>query len=70
MTKYNLDVAYLYQFPRFKYVPSMSPFCLKLETWLRMAEVNYEVCFFCSIFFDVIILFLLFILQSIVKKVV
>ncbi len=32
----------LYQFPRLMGVPNMSPFCLKLETWLRMAEVKYE----------------------------
>lgn len=31
----------LYQFPRLFGVPSMSPFCLKMETWLRMAELKY-----------------------------
>ncbi|VDD85294.1 unnamed protein product [Enterobius vermicularis] len=39
---YEKDVVYLYQFPRVKYVPSFSPFCLKLETWLRMADIKYE----------------------------
>jgi len=41
-TNWTQDVVYLYQFPRVKFVPSMSPYCLKLETWLRMADVTYE----------------------------
>lgn len=32
----------LIQFPRSKTVPNFSPFCLKLETWLRMAGLDYE----------------------------
>ncbi|KAK0395927.1 hypothetical protein QR680_001490 [Steinernema hermaphroditum] len=39
---YQKGIAYLYQFPRSSVVPSLSPFCLKLETWLRMADIPYE----------------------------
>src|SRR5262245_40026057 len=33
----------LFQFPRMFAVPNLSPFCCKLETWLRIAEIPYEV---------------------------
>lgn len=33
----------LFQFPRMFGVPNLSPFCCKLETWLRIARVPYEV---------------------------
>jgi glutathione S-transferase len=33
----------LFQFPRMFAIPNLSPFCCKLETWLRMAEIPYEV---------------------------
>jgi glutathione S-transferase len=33
----------LFQFPRMLGVPNLSPFCCKLETWLRIAGVPYEV---------------------------
>uniref|UniRef100_A0AC34Q937 Uncharacterized protein n=1 Tax=Panagrolaimus sp. JU765 TaxID=591449 RepID=A0AC34Q937_9BILA len=36
------DVVYLVQMPRAGAIPSISPFCLKLETWLRIAEVPYH----------------------------
>ncbi|XP_035225608.1 failed axon connections-like [Stegodyphus dumicola] len=41
-TDYEKDVVYLYQFSRCPTLPSASPFCLKVETWLRMTEVRYE----------------------------
>ena len=37
------DTVVLHQFPRGKITPSASPFCLKLETYLRMAGIQYEV---------------------------
>jgi glutathione S-transferase len=33
----------LFQFPRLFGIPNLSPFCCKLETWLRLAELPYEV---------------------------
>ena len=40
------DVVYMYTFPRSisKGVPNMSPYALKLETWLRVHGIKYEVC--------------------------
>lgn len=40
---YEKDVVYLYQFSRTPLLPSLSPYCLKVETWLRLAGVKYEV---------------------------
>lgn len=40
---YEKDVVYLYQFSRTPVVPSLSPYCLKVETWLRLAGLKYEV---------------------------
>ena len=36
------DVVYLIQIPRAGAIPSLSPYCFKLETWLRMAEIRYH----------------------------
>ena len=33
----------LFQFPRLFSVPNLSPFCCKLETWLRIVGIAYEV---------------------------
>src|SRR5262249_14399071 len=33
----------LFQFPRMFAIPNLSPFCCKLETWLRIAGIPYEV---------------------------
>ncbi|KAG8200168.1 hypothetical protein JTE90_024953 [Oedothorax gibbosus] len=41
-TDYEKDIVYVYQFTRCPTLPSASPFCLKVETWLRMTEVKYE----------------------------
>lgn len=40
---YEEDTVYLYQFTRCPTIPSVSPFCLKVETWLRMTNLKYEV---------------------------
>lgn len=39
---FEKDVVYLYQFSRTPVLPSLSPYCLKVETWLRLAGVKYE----------------------------
>lgn len=39
--EYKSNSIILHQFPRSLRAPSASPFCLKLETWLRMAKLDY-----------------------------
>ncbi|XP_015592454.1 failed axon connections [Cephus cinctus] len=41
-TNYEKDIVYLYQLPRTSTVPSLSPYCLKVETWLRLNGIKYE----------------------------
>lgn len=41
-TNYEKDVVYLYQFFRTPLLPSISPYCLKVETWLRLNGIKYE----------------------------
>lgn len=40
---FEKDVVYLYQFNRTSVIPSMSPYCLKVETWLKLNGIKYEV---------------------------
>lgn len=42
---FEKDVVYLYQFSRTPLLPSLSPYCLKVETWLRLAGLKYEVSY-------------------------
>ena len=43
MTSATQPPIKLFQFPRRFGVPNLSPFCCKLETWLRIAGIPYEV---------------------------
>jgi len=42
-TNFEKDIIYLYQFSRTPLLPSLSPYCLKVETWLRLVGLKYEV---------------------------
>uniref|UniRef100_A0A915DK08 Failed axon connections n=1 Tax=Ditylenchus dipsaci TaxID=166011 RepID=A0A915DK08_9BILA len=39
---YEPGLVYLFQFPRASVVPNISPFAIKLETWLRIADIKYK----------------------------
>jgi len=39
---FEKDIVYVYQFTRTPVLPSLSPYCLKVETWLRLAGIKYE----------------------------
>ena len=43
ISKYPRDKVILFQIPRCLYAPNFSPFPLKLETYLRMANIPYQV---------------------------
>lgn len=65
-TNFEKDIVYLYQFPRTPLLPSLSPYCLKVETWLRMNGIKYEVsvCLPLSfVFAPSLPLFVFFLLQ-------
>lgn len=36
------NIVYMVQFPASPYIRTISPFALKLETWLRLKNVPYE----------------------------
>merc|ERR1712008_425884 len=39
---FEKEVVYVYQFNRTATVPSISPACLKLETWLKLNGIKFE----------------------------
>jgi len=39
---FETDVVYLYQYMRTPQIPSISPFCLKVESWLKLHGIKYE----------------------------
>lgn len=59
---FEKDVVYLYQFARTTSLPSLSPYVLKVETWLRLTGLKYEVSY------NIILIFLYFKQQFNKKK--
>lgn len=43
MTASEPSPIQLFVFPRMFAIPNLSPFCCKLETWLRIADIPYEI---------------------------
>ena len=52
-SEYKQDIVYLHMFPRrcTKGVVNLSPYAIKLETWLRLNSIPYEVCMNFKIFY-------------------
>jgi len=40
--EFEEDMVYLFQFTRSPQIPSISPFCLKLESWLKLHGIKYQ----------------------------
>ena len=43
MHKESTDMITLFQPPAFWGIPNISPACMKLETWLRMTGIPYQI---------------------------
>lgn len=63
-SNFEKDIVYLYQFSRTPVVPSLSPYCLKVETWLRLAGLKYEV----SVYFNFLNIWAVFVDAAIIVE--